>query len=270
MSSFGPPRPPPDLPSQPHTNPILSYDPNATNSNSTKKSTSATLNPSQADILECQIQSWYPRFKEHTIETVIIGPLESDFIDYLKADGIRLPIECEKQDDNDDGWNDDDSSGSSSSPPPAFPALTDEIKAAIKALQRSVLPKLNFSAPSDAVWCNMNTLKCTRPSDVYLLLKSSDFIQHDLEHVFDEEYPENYHHFLALRKWDSNMHKSGEFRCFVVESEIVAISQRKTAEYFAFLMKQEERERVISTICDWYDDVIVGIENVNEQDFAVR
>jgi hypothetical protein len=29
-------------------------------------------------------------------------------------------------------------------------------------------------------------LKCQNPADVYLLLKSSDFISHDLDHAFDE------------------------------------------------------------------------------------
>lgn len=29
-------------------------------------------------------------------------------------------------------------------------------------------------------------LKCQSPADVYLLLKSSDFIAHDLDHAFDE------------------------------------------------------------------------------------
>ena len=36
----------------------------------------------------------------------------------------------------------------------------------------------------DAAWVNGgNTLQCSSPADVYLLLKSSDFIQHDLSRV---------------------------------------------------------------------------------------
>jgi D123 len=73
------------------------------------------------------------------------------------------------------------------------------------------------------------TLRCTSPADVYLLLKSSDFISHDLnpqlafagcpypsdgspsfttaEHpIYDLE--------LVLKKWYS-VDKGREFRCFV-------------------------------------------------------
>lgn len=70
-------------------------------------------------------------------------------------------------------------------------------------------------------------LKCTSPADVYLLLKSSDFVQHDLDpdRVFDgcEPYSPiqegasgtpNYGLELVLRKWYS-IDRSRELRCFV-------------------------------------------------------
>lgn len=63
-------------------------------------------------------------------------------------------------------------------------------------------------------------LKCTSAEDVYLLLKSSDFIIHDLDHAYDDcetadqgdsVLPE---YQLVLKKWFA-MPKSHEFRCFV-------------------------------------------------------
>jgi hypothetical protein len=30
-----------------------------------------------------------------------------------------------------------------------------------------------------------NSMECATPNDIYLLLKSSDFVTHDLEHAFD-------------------------------------------------------------------------------------
>jgi len=48
------------------------------------------------------------------------------------------------------------------------------------------MPKLNWSAPKDAAWINMGSLKCTKAGDVYLLLKSSDFVGFDLEKAWED------------------------------------------------------------------------------------
>jgi hypothetical protein len=64
-------------------------------------------------------------------------------------------------------------------------------------------------------------LKCTAPSDVYTLLKSSDFVLHDLHEnqVFegcdfgDQGHPV-YTLELVLRKWYP-VDRSREIRCFV-------------------------------------------------------
>ena len=48
------------------------------------------------------------------------------------------------------------------------------------------MPKLNWSAPKDACWISAtNSMECRSANDVYLLLKSSDFVVHDLEQVFE-------------------------------------------------------------------------------------
>jgi hypothetical protein len=64
-------------------------------------------------------------------------------------------------------------------------------------------------------------MKCMSPSDVYMLLKSSDFIQHDLDpsHVFEgceatEDDLPHYELELVLRKWYP-VDRSRELRCFV-------------------------------------------------------
>lgn len=70
-------------------------------------------------------------------------------------------------------------------------------------------------------------MRCTSPADVYLLLKSSDFISHDLDPslVFEgiEPVPPNdqpYELELVLRKWYS-IDKSREVRCFVREGHLI-------------------------------------------------
>ena len=61
-------------------------------------------------------------------------------------------------------------------------------------------------------------MRCTSPADVYLLLKSSDFISHDLdpEKTFQccEGRPQRYELELVLRKWYP-VDRVREFRCFV-------------------------------------------------------
>ncbi len=59
--------------------------------------------------------------------------------------------------------------------------MQEAISAAIKDLGGTVFPKLNWSAPRDAAWISHNaSLRCATPGDVFLLLKSSEFVSHDL------------------------------------------------------------------------------------------
>lgn len=78
----------------------------------------------------------------------------------------------------------------------------------------------------DAAWITATqSLKCSNPFDIYLLLKSSDFINHDLSHAYDEcidgqHYEPDQSYELVLRKW-YDLHPSMEFRCFVRNREII-------------------------------------------------
>jgi hypothetical protein len=93
-----------------------------------------------------------------------------------------------------------------------------------------------------------NSMECYSPNDIYLLLKSSDFITHDLEHAFDDCVEDSDHdlkkedinYVLVLRKWF-------KFRCFVKERRVIGICQRDL-NHFAFLFPLKERIR----------DLIVG------------
>lgn len=74
----------------------------------------------------------------------------------------------------------------------SFPTLTSQIQTALTTLgggtrnNLGCMPKLNWSSPKDATWMNCGTLKCTKVGDVYLLLKSSDFVGFDLEKAWDD------------------------------------------------------------------------------------
>ena len=181
----------------------------------------------------------------------------------------------------------------------AFPELDQRIRDCVKEYE-AVFPKLNFSSPKvrrelksiiciiltnpamalqDAAWLlpASSPLKCTSPSDVYLLLKSSDFINHDLstESVFEgcepesgsDPQPTEYELELVLRKWYP-VDRGRELRCFVRDGLFIgttypfpyligsvltsplstlAISQRDT-NYYEFWNHRETKEKVTSSL----------------------
>lgn len=154
--------------------------------------------------------------------------------------------------DNDDhqhDWSDDDSGiFSSTENPDADDADEDAdpstewrdihhaIQATITELGGKVCPKLNWSAPKDATWINAtNTMDCRTPGDIYMMLKSSDFVTHDLEHAFadtdddSDPAPEIPYH-LVLRKFFM-INPSVEFRCFVRNRKLLAVTQRDPNHY---------------------------------------
>ncbi|KAI2638277.1 D123-domain-containing protein [Xylaria nigripes] len=214
-------------------------------------------------ILNCSYDSWFPKYRTSCIKSRII-PLSPEFVEYIREDGIILADEDEAESDDDEEWeattstvrppiheveSDSDSDDVDEIPklPPnkRCPELHQLIKDKIAELGGAVAPKLNWTAPKDATWISLhqNTIKCTSPNDVYLLLKSSNFITYDLEHAFDDCTPianstpsttqASFNPVLVLRSY-FNPHTAMEFRCFVKHRNLVAISQRDL-HYFDFL-----------------------------------
>ncbi|KAG9288346.1 hypothetical protein G9A89_021377 [Geosiphon pyriformis] len=220
---------------------------------------------SEQHILNCAFSAWYERFRRVTLKSKVIKPLPAEFIDYLHADGVFLPDRnylesnrfkelSDEEDEADCDANDDEEIL------PNFPELEQQIGEAINDFDGAVFPKLNWSSPRDAIWISAtNTLKCNSPSDVFLLLKSSDFIAHDLDHAFDNccydndesprrTQPETFE--LILRKW-YDVVTSMEFRCFVKNQGLIAISQRDV-NYYPFLneIKEELKAKIVQFFLD--------------------
>ncbi|KAL7553466.1 hypothetical protein ACHAWF_016748 [Thalassiosira exigua] len=259
--------------------------------------------------------------KNVTIESVVVRPLPPEFIEYLLSDGVRLP-DCATKvsscmndgsagggDDDDDRWasssedecDDDGDDGSGAERPKkySFPDLTDRIQSALTSLggerNAGCMPKLNWSSPKDSTWMNCGSLRCTKVGDVYLLLKSSDFVGFDLEKAWDDleddcgspkelhaavdemsnlsieksplggqhemasdgtenqettvsacHKPADFEYELVLRKW-CNLHPSMEFRCFVYEHELVAITQRHPSKFYPHLQPPSDGSAHAST-----------------------
>ncbi|KAG2096524.1 D123-domain-containing protein [Suillus discolor] len=213
-------------------------------------------------LLSFQFSSWYPSFSPISIKSTIIRPLSQTFKEYLDSDGIfvpegseNVPAESSPSDQEDE---DDAAVGQSFS----FPDLDERIRQIIKEYG-AIFPKLNFSSPKDASWVlpPSSPLKCTSPSDVYILLKSSDFISHDLsiDAVFegcqcDPSNPPSYQLELVLRKWYP-IDRSREFRCFVREGRLIGISQRDT-NFYDFMNEPQTQNKVLETLQRFWEDKI--------------
>ncbi|CAK0826469.1 unnamed protein product [Prorocentrum cordatum] len=222
----------------------------------------------EKDILACQFGSWYDHFRAArvTFKSEII-PLPEDFVNFLTADGIMLPSDRPddasdssfeeahgaKEDDGDEGSLDVSELAS-------YAALHARIKDAIARFDGGVLPKLNWSSPKDAQWVH-GTLQCSTPQEVIMLLKASDFVSHDLCNSFDlcapvgRRRPDEF--TLVLRKW-YDLHESGEFRCFVHSSRLVAVSQRQTGSCFPHLACHEETEAIGGAVRDFFEKHVLS------------
>ena len=155
-----------------------------------------------------------------------------------------------REEDDLDAFSEDEDE--SSDPSTEWSELHAQIKRAITELGGKVTPKLNWSAPKDASWMSAtNDLECRSANDIYLLLKSSDFITHDLEHAFDGcsrdaiTVPGIPYH-LVLRKY-VNFNPSLEFRCFVRNRVLLCLCQRDQNHFdFLFPMRETLRDRIQS------------------------
>jgi hypothetical protein len=217
-----------------------------------------------AELTACSFERWYPSLRKHSIPSTVL-PLTSDFVEYLKADGVAVAWGEPEGDDDDNGWGDeevvggaaggavavhgpatqslladeDDEEAEAQLPAPRFPELELAVEAAISKHGGAVLPKLNWSAPTDAAWMLGGSLRCTSPRDVLLLLKSSDRVAHDLCDArrlcgpgAAADQPDDAGGdssdaawVLVLRKW-SALRLSSEFRCFRSGGHLIAACQR--------------------------------------------
>ncbi|KAI0643155.1 D123-domain-containing protein [Trametes meyenii] len=236
-------------------------------------------------IIAFQFSSWYPRFTNQTIKSTVIRPLSVTFHEYLDSDGVFVPEGAENliadstlSDDEDVGQDDDDDADEPTKF--AFPELDARIREVI-AEYGAVFPKLNFSSPRDAAWMlpASSPLKCTSPADVYLLLKSSDFVQHDLspDLVFDgcepphHSAPDNgassiYELELVLRKWHP-VDRARELRCFVRQENLIGISQRDP-NYYDFWNEPATQAKVVAAVTTFWETHIKGKWEQTQGDYT--
>jgi len=258
-----------------------------------EKKNNYLLRQNALSVKNCSFEQWYSIFNEagansknFTIRSRIIE-LPKEFLSYLDEDGIFLPkapegkslsirdprFQVPASEDTyevagDVDWEADsveELEGSTH----CFPKLEEQIEESLQDLKREAFVKLNWTSPRDSgsLW---NTMKCTTPGHVYLQLKSSDLVQHDLHHAFDncwdagtlENQPRT---MLVLRRW-SNLHPWAEFRCFVVAKRLVAIVQRNARIFHDFL--KEKEQDLLKAIRNLFDEACI-MDKFPEKNFVL-
>nr|CCA14300.1 cell division cycle protein 123 putative [Albugo laibachii Nc14] len=200
---------------------------------------------SRGHVDHCAFDHWYPKLKHVAIKGCIIS-LPPPFVQYLLEDGIHLPTDCiaslpQSEDSN--------------ARIRAIQQVQVQVEKQFKELKGKSFIKLNWSSPRDAKWI-LSTLQCHTFDDIVLLLKSSDFITHDLLYPYrfckDATSSEtrgiaNTSPCLVMKKW-CNLHDSMLFRGFVRHHALIAMSQRHCEACYPFLSLRKRSLRSLIEI----------------------
>ncbi|XP_075585581.1 uncharacterized protein LOC124498536 isoform X1 [Dermatophagoides farinae] len=234
------------------------------------------------DVLKCSFSSWFSILGHLSIESDIIE-IDDKFREYLLSDGIILPECCNSEsyhvtngnghnqnghsDDHDDDngidWDDnhdDPSDNNEEINVIEFPQIEKRIRRSLRRYG-NLFPKLNWSSCEDASWVQANGTKCSDLTSVFLMLKSSDKIVHDLIDPFDHcsdfdcHNPPKFQYQLILRKW-INMNPSMEFRCFIGNQTLLAICQRDVRTFYEYI--GSEKSQIIQDIQNFFEENIRG------------
>ncbi|XP_040168735.1 cell division cycle protein 123 homolog [Anopheles arabiensis] len=216
----------------------------------------------------CMHVNWYELFRKNTIKSCII-PVPDDVLAYLRQDMLILPKECSNFTDVstgegfqtthynafDDQFDGTDSEGEDGADDdqeqPAFPEFSQSLTDAIQSLGGNAFLKSDWHCPKDAQWITLGQSLCVRDiTDVYQLLKASSFCKEDFRER-SEVNGSGYH--VVLKKW-RDIHPGSEFRCFVRNRSLVAISPRHWPSYHEHIAR--ERSDIVNDIVSLFKEKI--------------
>ncbi|KAJ9475394.1 Cell division cycle protein 123 [Pseudozyma hubeiensis] len=231
------------------------------------------LTPPHTALYWTSYGTWYPIFRKHAPKSTVIDipSIQPELLDWLDSDTFVLPdgsgpstttatTSATISSVSSHSSSSSSSSDSEEEPEPSvkLPNLDAAIRDVIEKYSGPVFPKLNYSAPLDAGFMLPgNSLQCYHPEDVYLLLKSSEFVGRDLEQLSQLSSSSNQTPApqLVLKKWFS-LNKSYEFRCFVRSNSLIAISQRDVT-FYEHLQDDELQQQISESIEEFWEDLLV-------------
>uniref|UniRef100_A0A182P4W2 Uncharacterized protein n=1 Tax=Anopheles epiroticus TaxID=199890 RepID=A0A182P4W2_9DIPT len=212
----------------------------------------------------CMHVNWYELFQKNTIKSCII-PVPEDVLAYLRQDMLILPKECSNFTDVstgegfqtthynafDDQFDGSDGEEDDANEQPAFPEFSQALTDAIRSLGGCAFLKSDWHCPKDAQWITLGQSLCVRDiTDVYQLLKASSFCKEDFRER-SEVNESGYH--IVLKKW-KDIHPGSEFRCFVRNRSLLAISPRHWPSYHEHIAR--ERSDIVNDIVSLFKEKI--------------
>ncbi|EZA47797.1 Cell division cycle protein-like protein [Ooceraea biroi] len=208
--------------------------------------------------LECSFSKWYPTFEKNSLEATILQ-VPDDVSKYLEHDEFVLPVEATKSLPENAQWMDGapvTGENEETEHQPTFPEFSQKIQNVLDEYG-AVFVKTNWSSPADATWvAPTKTLKCNTLEEIYLLLKSSDRTARDINAVKSLRDHKNPLPFcLVLKQWQ-DINPCTEFRCFVVDNELIAISQRDISQYHS--SNESEKYNIQTDIKSLFSERIKG------------
>lgn len=214
-----------------------------------------------SDVLACSFSSWYPLFEKVTMKSVWL-PVPAEVAAYIQSGGTVVSTEATTADTNTDDEEDcvDWEAAEEDAPElqrPEFAAFDSAVRTALAAVGGAAFVKLNWSAPADVRWLSVGrALRSQTAEEVHLLLRSSGRLQRDLCSPFEgcvDAGAASVDLQLVVRQWE-DVSPAAEFRCFVIEGHLMAISQRETSQYFPHL--ERDASSVVTDITSFFKENI--------------
>lgn len=228
-----------------------------------------TVPPPRDLVAHYSYSSWSALFPPRFLIPSAVIPLEDDFRDYLRQDGMIMPIECDSgpqrvtclpciarqsltmamneqesqlsdDEEDEDAMSTSSSSSSTAPAPPSFPSLIPQITSSILSLSQSpyassisgVYPKLNFTAPQDASFLipqGDGILRCKTAEDVVMVLKGSGFVTWDLDRVEEAQQAEEEEEDEPIEKQVEGLNLRGGARASRRPAGLELVLKRWTA-----------------------------------------
>ncbi|XP_020286701.1 cell division cycle protein 123 homolog [Pseudomyrmex gracilis] len=218
---------------------------------------------------ECSFSSWYPIFEKVSLKATILH-IPDEILKYLEHDAFVLPVEATQRLPENSEWADGSlviDEEKEAEYQPTFPEFSKKIQDVLDEYD-AVFVKTNWSSPVDATWvAPTKTLRCKTLEEIYLLLKSSDRIAKDLTTVKSlKESEHSLKSCLVLKQW-RDINPFTEFRCFVMNNELIAISQRDISQYHS--SNESEKYSIQTDIKSLFSEYIKGRFPLSNYSFDV-
>jgi D123 len=190
------------------------------------------------DLKACSFANWYKQFEKLSVEAEVVA-IPADVLNYLNDEIIILPKECHSsfETESSAGFEDADTEEVDI---PEFTSFSQSLTDNIAKLGGAAFVKTNWKCPRDAIWITAGqTLKAQDITDIYQLLKASSVCKKDLCN-YDLPSPDgqDVSQFIVMKKW-RDIHPGTEFRCFVRNKRLIAISPRDWPRFHEHIVAQK-------------------------------